>query len=566
MNDKNNRESLESYYKFNSIDECDNTDQHFAKTTPSVFIDVNDGENINNETKVYNPQSIALQRFRKAARRIISANRIGRFMEQRLTAQQIFKRYTENSTLHGFRYIFYGATSTPRRLIWTFATLTLAGLFMKEFSGMIDLYIQRPFSTTSILEYVKEQSFPAITICNTNEFKKSVIERHYLDSIFHTNNQMFTLNETSIEPIIAERFSKGERLASVLSMASHDIEHSFVECIYRQIHEDSPHDHSPLECGVHNATTIYSPTGSKCFTFNSGPKKGHDLMVTKNSGVMHGFKLTLHLETNEYPQSMPYQEAAFKVYLHEQIDDPFISSPFYAAPGFLSLIDMRAREMFNLEAPFKTNCRKSNSNSKPYRKSHCYLNSLKTEIEKKCKCKGLFMRESTLMYCNLTQYFQCYRPLALSFKLVNENECPLDCHKIDYSHILSYGRFLANPIRTHPNVTLSRNVDYSKMPSDLSERRNYIRENYVQMLFYFGEMSIEKIFQESSYDIYKFLGDVGGQLGLMLGASVLTVAEFVDLFLYIFYNQFIQLVRRRHKNKPLGLDQGAFKAIAASHK
>ncbi len=46
-----------------------------------------------------------------------------------------------------------------------------------------------------------------------------------------------------------------------------------------------------------------------------------------------------------------------------------------------------------------------------------------------------------------------------------------------------------------------------------------------------------------------FVGEVGGLMGLMLGASVMTVCEVVDLFIYNGIIKFIYT--RKHKNKKI---------------
>ena len=48
---------------------------------------------------------------------------------------------------------------------------------------------------------------------------------------------------------------------------------------------------------------------------------------------------------------------------------------------------------------------------------------------------------------------------------------------------------------------------------------------------------------------FSFAGDVGGQLGLMLGASVLTLVEFIDLIAFIIYHQVLRLTRLKKKKK-----------------
>ena len=43
------------------------------------------------------------------------------------------------------------------------------------------------------------------------------------------------------------------------------------------------------------------------------------------------------------------------------------------------------------------------------------------------------------------------------------------------------------------------------------------------------------------------LGDMGGEIGLMLGASLLTFVEFMDLIIFLLYHQFLRL----YKNKKI---------------
>lgn len=59
---------------------------------------------------------------------------------------------------------------------------------------------------------------------------------------------------------------------------------------------------------------------------------------------------------------------------------------------------------------------------------------------------------------------------------------------------------------------------------------------------FFTDMTYEETKEEFTYDIVSFLCDIGGTLGLLLGASVLTVVQIVDSFsrqmkdLYTFKN------------------------------
>ena len=56
-----------------------------------------------------------------------------------------------------------------------------------------------------------------------------------------------------------------------------------------------------------------------------------------------------------------------------------------------------------------------------------------------------------------------------------------------------------------------------------------IDKNIISLKIFFGEMRYTLIEQQSLYSATSLFGELGGQLGLCLGASVLTIVELLQL-------------------------------------
>ena len=54
--------------------------------------------------------------------------------------------------------------------------------------------------------------------------------------------------------------------------------------------------------------------------------------------------------------------------------------------------------------------------------------------------------------------------------------------------------------------------------------------------------------QTPSYDLMVLLGDIGGQLGLFLGTSILTFMEFFDLVAMIVYTKYFEQFTKEDDN------------------
>ena len=59
----------------------------------------------------------------------------------------------------------------------------------------------------------------------------------------------------------------------------------------------------------------------------------------------------------------------------------------------------------------------------------------------------------------------------------------------------------------------------------------------MQLDIFYQEISYEEIEQNIAFEFLSFLSEIGGFLGLLLGASVLTVCELVDYISLAFLNK-----------------------------
>lgn len=58
-------------------------------------------------------------------------------------------------------------------------------------------------------------------------------------------------------------------------------------------------------------------------------------------------------------------------------------------------------------------------------------------------------------------------------------------------------------------------------------------ENFLQARIFFEQLNFERVVESVSYKKVNLVADIGGQLGLWIGISVLTCCEFLELILLI---------------------------------
>lgn len=86
----------------------------------------------------------------------------------------------------------------------------------------------------------------------------------------------------------------------------------------------------------------------------------------------------------------------------------------------------------------------------------------------------------------------------------------------------------------------SKELSFVKIPSKASAKylakkynrsEQYIKDNILVLDIFFEALNYETIEQKKAYEVAGLLGDIGGQMGLFIGASILTILELFD-YLY----------------------------------
>lgn len=294
----------------------------------------NNNNNNNNVTKNFGAPKKAADRFREAGMKARLARRMEKILDERMTVKQIFNRYVDNSTLHGFRYVFMN-TYAVRRFLWLILLLAFASIFLNELKNSILLFYEYPFTTTSTIEYVPELKFPAISICNLNQFDESFIENSKLKQLYDKGVLPF---EASSSEAIRNDIN-GNEFFQTLDKASQRLEKLFQSCEWKS--RDTAKTGSPNICSVKNFTVYHNLYGQKCFIFNSGELQ--PVLHLNETGLNMALKIEFDLKTNESLRGL--QEFGLKIVVHDQEETPLQQAGFVVSPGFQSFVELKVRKV-----------------------------------------------------------------------------------------------------------------------------------------------------------------------------------------------------------------------------
>ncbi|KAM4687731.1 acid-sensing ion channel 1C-like isoform 2-T2 [Discoglossus pictus] len=428
--------------------------------------------------------------------------------------------FASNSTLHGISHVFLPGGVTPRRVFWACAFLASLSFFLFQVADRIIYYAEYHHVTTLDEMESTFMDFPAITICNYNNFRKSALTRNDVSNV----GELLGIPRNSPEVfkvlgIPDEPSSNSDWPFSMLEFydrAGHSMEEMLLRCRYRN-----------RECGAENFTVVYTRLG-KCYTFNSG-KEGYELLRTLKGGTGNGLELMLDIQQDEYlplfeESEETSLEAGVKVQIHSQEEPPFIDQlGFGVAPGFQTFVSCQEQRLVYLPPPWG-DC-KSTPLDSPYFKNYsitaCRIDCETRYLLQECKCRMVHMPGNAPV-CTPEQY-KCANS-KLDYLVESDSSycvCDTPCKTVRYGKELSMVRIPSKAAAKYLAKTYNKTEDY-------------IAENILVLDIFFEALNFETIEQKKAYEVAGLLGDIGGQMGLFIGASILTILEIFDYLYEVF--------------------------------
>ena len=334
------------------------------------------------------------------------------------------------------------------------------------------------------------------------------------------------------------------------------------------------------ECNSNFFTTYQDSAHGNCFSFNSirhrNLSRPISTLKTSKTGQDFGLKLTLFLDAEEY-MGLFAQSTGAKVL----INDPMVSGQvktegLSVASGEATFIGVRL-DRVEREGGKYSNCTdewpkslqlKENFKKEwpRYSRERCLEICLTNQMALQCGCIDTFetdittneeILEASRTFCEVTNrtLSRCKQKVYLQY---SEGElichCPQACLTLTYTQSMStspwpsesYTSFFAAKLITSKSTKVRRYLQNVLASIDnhyqLMEK---LKKNFARIEIFFETLNFQSLKEYPAYGITDFLSDFGGNIGLWLGWSVLSMFEVFQFF----YECFEILCRPTHHSK-----------------
>ncbi|XP_064611819.1 acid-sensing ion channel 4-A-like [Liolophura sinensis] len=443
-------------------------------------------------------------------------------MDKDLDAHGLLGQFTSSTSLHGVKHISQGSKGA-RRHFWVVALLCMLVLLVYVIVNQVVKFTSYPFYTVNTLRQTRSLPFPSVTVCNSNLFRKSVVTQDPIAAMslraMYDNGPRAPAINFSDPRFVSKNTDCDPR--DFFQATAHQLESMFRFCSWMS---------DEVNCSEY--LTPHHTNHGLCYTFNSMDYiKSHGRLNTSFPGEAGGLKLTMDIEEHEYFYGLS-SALGIKVLVHDPDVFPnTYNRGFLVGPGTKVSASTSITKIKCLPAPYKAmgdeECLDTGVPGfespldlySTYDIQACYMECTAKAAIAECGCQDTLDNAVNVSYCSIRELIQCYRPSKAkhqrSIKSLEDCKCLRQCNWDQYDVRVSSGGY---PME-HDLQQIMENRNIS---------REYVLKNYLSVGVFFDQLVFTEIEQVPSYTAVDIVANLGGQLGIFLGASFLTLTEVVE--------------------------------------
>ncbi|KAF8782096.1 Kinesin-like protein KIF21A like protein [Argiope bruennichi] len=303
-----------------------------------------------------------------------------------------------------------------------------------------------------------------------------------------------------------------------------------------------------LKCNVlEDFTTLYSATYGKCYTFNYvgvvEAKLSKTPRIVKSPGRNYGLHLYLQSERKNMLPLFARKLGA-RVVIHDPRSLPISrEGGFDVRHGDTTSLSIRYSEINRLGPPWGL-CAKDGDNTTssylqiPYNQIACERQCLNTAVFRRCECyHRRFMtgtpRPTGERLCT-PEKDRCFETVLQD---INEEKiecnCPVPCKEIKYKITISRSKLNKEFIRL-----VKKAKSMKVIQGVLSTVEPEFKLDLLGVSVFYQDLSVTNVSETSIYSFEFLIANIGGSLGLFLGASFITFVEIVEFLAEFVFVQF----------------------------
>ncbi|XP_075435175.1 epithelial sodium channel subunit gamma-like [Ascaphus truei] len=471
------------------------------------------------------------------------------------TLRKLGRTVIQHTSAHGIPNVFR-SRHWFRRLVWLFFVSFALCCALWQCTEMVMTYYTYPSHEKLMLISSARLKFPAITICNLNSVKLSAIKRSFAMAtslqdagleLAHRRNRSHPWNASSEVPDEHVQYASAfNKFASEFNQLpeeqkvemGHQLEDMLIFCNFHG-----------QECNSSYFSGFINYKFGNCYTFNSQKPTDYrgnlisteQLNITK-AGSMYGLHLELFIQQIEYVRDMTHA-AGIRLLIHDQSQMPFPEDEgVNIPPGAETDIGMMKVHINRLKSPYGSHCTEGENimnfykdvYGSGYTREACKRTCAQQSIIENCGCSHWEFacpKELGFPKCNvsITGVRNCVK--LYEFKFAHDDlicHCPLQCKEEMYELTVSGSQWPSTAFIENFSKELK---EMGGQMSSIADNPALIRDNFLKVVVYFKHLNFELIEEEPSMTEIDLISNMGGLVGLWVGFSVCTLAEFFEFFL-----------------------------------